>query len=144
MNIIYTVSCGLIASLHFFLYKLLDIIKSTSPGFFDKLFNLTFIFIFILIIGWGFIVDNVSIELFENVFISYTYTPLYYLVYMVFIFFNSVVIFKTDFGESKNKSILYYGGTAGFIISCILMIINNWSNESLNNNSVTKKKRVRI
>ena len=73
------------------------------------------------------VIDNLNSEIFENVFISFTYTPLYYLIYMVFTFFHCLIVFKTDFFSNESKTMMYFGGAAAFVISCALMIFNSFT-----------------
>ena len=118
---------GLRSTIKFFLYKILDNINRGSTSLLSKIFNITFIFVIILISAAGMVIDNLNSEIFENVFISFTYTPLYYLIYIVFTFFHCLIVFKTDFFSNESKTMMYFGGGAAFVISCALMIFNSFT-----------------
>tara|TARA_Y100000389_G_C17459988_1_gene520977 strand:+ start:2836 stop:3180 length:345 start_codon:yes stop_codon:yes gene_type:complete len=103
-----------------------------------KIFNITFIFVIILIIASGMIIDNINTEIFENVFISFIYTPIYYLIYIVLTFFHCLVVFKTNFFTNESKTMLYFGGFGAFIVSVSIMIFNNWNRNTENNNYINE------
>ena len=65
-------------------------------------------------------------EIFENVFVSLTYTPIYYLIYIVFTFFHCLIVFKTDFFNNESKTMVYFGGMGAFVISIIIMVLNSF------------------
>jgi len=123
---IYTIACACIATIKFFLYKVLDNINKASTSIFSKIFNISFIFVIILISVSGMIINNLNSEIFENVFVSLTYTPIYYLIYIVLTFFHCLIVFKTDFFNNESKTMVYFGGMGAFVISIIIMIVNSF------------------
>lgn len=137
-TIMYTIACASIATIKFFLYKILDNINRNSTSMLTKIFNITFIFVIILIIASGMIIDNINTEIFENVFISFIYTPIYYLIYIVLTFFHCLVVFKTNFFTNESKTMLYFGGFGAFIVSVSIMIFNNWNRNTENNNYINE------